>query len=109
MHTHYAPAPTALPAQPAPSDPDAGVISAQAHADLLAFLAPFLSDLDHHLDARLVRTAATTVAACLRFRERHFGLVLSELGAYITSGAHAPAGTTRLSNLPRSSHCTATD
>lgn len=109
MHTHYAPAPTALPARPAPADPDPGVISAQVHADLMAFLAPFLSDLDQHLDARLVRTAASTVAACLRFRERHFGLVLSELGAYITSGAHAPAGTKRLSNLLRSSQWTATE
>jgi hypothetical protein len=43
------------------------------------------------------------VAAILAFRHRAHGLLLSELGAYLTGPAHAPAGTKRLSTLLRSS------
>jgi hypothetical protein len=66
------------------------------------FLAPLLLELDEHLDKRLVRTFAGTIAAILRFRHPRCGLLLSELGAYLTSPQHAPAGTKRLSNLLRS-------
>lgn len=69
---------------------------------LQRFLDPLLVELDEHLDKRLVRTFAGTIAAILRFRHPRCGLLLSELGAYLTSPLHAPAGTKRLSNLLRS-------
>jgi hypothetical protein len=71
-------------------------------AHLQRFLDPLLVELDEHLDKRLVRTFAGTIAAILRFRHPRCGLLLSELGAYLTSPLHAPAGTKRLSNLLRS-------
>jgi hypothetical protein len=67
------------------------------------FLNPLLDQLDRHLDLRLVRTMANTVTAVIRHRCPPVGLLLSELGAYITSPEHAPAGTKRLSNLLHSS------
>jgi len=39
------------------------------------------------------------VAVILTFRDRVNGLLLSELGGYLLSPDHAPAGTKRLSNL----------
>jgi hypothetical protein len=69
---------------------------------LAAFLAPFLVTLDAHLDARLVRTFAASIEAIVRWRNRAHGLLLSELGGYLLSPDHAPAGTKRLSNLLRS-------
>lgn len=66
------------------------------------FLDPLLVELDELLDKRLVRTFAGTIAAILRFRHPRCGLLLSELGAYLISPLHAPAGTKRLSNLLRS-------
>ncbi len=76
------------------------------HERLLRFLAPLLVLLDTHLDARLVRTVVSTVAAIVCWRNRAQGLLLSELGAYVLSPAQAPAGTKRLSNLLRSSKWT---
>jgi hypothetical protein len=58
--------------------------------------------LDLVLDRRLVRTVLRSVVAIICWRNRAHGLVLAELGAYITSPEHAPAGTKRLSNLLRS-------
>jgi hypothetical protein len=69
---------------------------------LLSFLDPLLKQLDHFLDKRLIRTLLDTVIAILLFRDRAKNLLLSELGAYIASPTHAPAGTKRLSNLLRS-------
>ena len=69
---------------------------------LQAFVDPLLERLDAMLDRRLVRTFAETVGAILRFRDTTRGLLLSELGAWLASPAHAPAGTKRLSNLLRS-------
>lgn len=87
---------TAAPARQA-------AVQAQALADQLAsFLAPLLTWLDQTLDQRLVRTCFATVQAILAFRHPTCGLLLSELGAYLLSPAHAPAGTKRLSNLLRS-------
>jgi len=63
------------------------------------FLQPLLDQLDTHLDLRLVRTIANTVTAVIRHRCPSVGLLLSELGAYIMSPEHSPAGTKRLSNL----------
>lgn len=66
---------------------------------LETFLAPLLSWLDAYVDRRLVRTFLLSIAAILTFRNSKQGLCLSELGAYLLSAAHAPAGTKRLSRL----------
>lgn len=58
--------------------------------------------LDDLLDVRLVRTFFNVLAIILLFRERHMGLLLSELGGYLCGHDHAPAGTKRISNLLRS-------
>ncbi len=88
---------TASPEAPADTE-----LARRSHQQLVAFLAPLLRQLDHHLDARLVRTFLATIRAMLTLRHRSHGLLLSELGAYLLSPAHAPAGTKRLSNLLRS-------
>jgi len=69
---------------------------------LATFLAPILRTLDQHLDRRLVRTFLATLIAIIQWRNRNHGLLLSELGAYLLTPEHAPAGTKRLSNLLRS-------
>ena len=66
---------------------------------LKEFLRPLLVRLDEQLDSRLVRTFAALVEVLLQNRYRSSGLLLSELGAFLTSPEHAPAGTKRLSNL----------
>jgi len=65
------------------------------------FLEPLLVLLDAYIDTRLVRTFVRAIAAILTFRTQAQGLCLSELGAFITNPAQAPAGTKRLSNLLR--------
>src|SRR5215217_6524803 len=77
--------------------------SALAHTfreRLQGFLAPLLARLDEQLDSRLVRTLGATVEVLLQ--NRYSGLLLSELGAFLTSPETAAAGTKRLSNLLRS-------
>lgn len=77
--------------------------SALAHTfreRLKGFLAPLLARLDEQLDSRLVRTLGATVEVLLQ--NRYSGLLLSELGAFLTSPETAAAGTKRLSNLLRS-------
>jgi hypothetical protein len=69
---------------------------------LAVFLAPLLVVLDAHLDHRLVCTFAASIETIVRWRNRAHGLLLSELGGYLLTPAHAPAGTKRLSNLLRS-------
>lgn len=66
------------------------------------FLAPLLCELDKHLDKRLVRTFFDLFVSILRFRNRPFGLILSELGAFVLNARQACAGTKRISNLLRS-------
>jgi hypothetical protein len=72
------------------------------HDKLIEFVGGLLQDLDAKLDKRLVKTFVLTLQAILSFRHSRYGLLLSELGAYILSAEHAPAGTKRLSNLLRS-------
>src|SRR5579871_5051259 len=91
MPLQYPTAPTDLQASPE--------MAQQVATQLEAFLHPLLLWLDARLDKRLVRTLLHTVQAILQFRHRAHGLLLSELGAYLLSPAHAPAGTKRLSNL----------
>jgi hypothetical protein len=78
---------------------DPGVIAQGLTAQLAHFLFPLLGELDWLLDKRLVRTFFHTITVILTFRDRANGLLLSELGGYLASAAHAPAGTKRLSNL----------
>jgi hypothetical protein len=83
---------------------------AQAHqtqarlvADLcFIFLKPLLSKLNQSLDRRLVHTFLETILVLIIHRHRNLGLVLSELGGYLATPSHAPAGTKRLSRLLRS-------
>jgi hypothetical protein len=78
---------------------DSSTLADETQDYCYSFLQPLLYQLDSHLDLRLVRTVANTVTAVIRHRCPSVGLLLSELGAYITSPEHAPAGTKRLSNL----------
>ncbi len=71
-------------------------------ARLELFVAPLVCTLDTYLDKRLVRTFVGLLQAIVTFRHPTLGLVLSELGAYLLSPEHAPAGTKRISNLLRS-------
>ncbi len=82
-------------------------LARQVYLQLVAFLTPLLDQLDRHLDVRLVRTFLATIRVILSLRHRSHGLLLSELGGYLLSPAHAPAGTKRLSNLLRSPHWSA--
>lgn len=88
----------------AQSRPQVPAYSPQAMAagltrELGQFQAPVLKELDELVDKRLVRTFAQISAVILPFRDRANGLLLSELGGYLLSPEHAPAGTKRLSNL----------
>jgi len=85
----------------APAEPAA--LADAMRERLYQFLLPLLELLDRFVDVRLVRTFLATVEVLLQFRNRAQGLLLSELGAYLLSPEHAPAGTKRLSNLLRSS------
>ena len=66
------------------------------------FVGILARQLDERLDKRLVRTFILALKAILTLRHTKYGLLLSELGAYILSPDKAPAGTKRLSNLLRS-------
>jgi hypothetical protein len=74
-------------------------ISRSLSQRLEVFLEPLLTCLDAYLDTRLVRTFLLSIAAIVTFRHTKQGLCLSELGSYLLSGAHAPAGTKRISRL----------
>jgi len=80
----------------------ATAVSTHLHTRLSAFLSPLLFRLDAQVDLRLVRTLLSAVEAILVFRNRSSALLLSELGGYLDTPEHAPAGTKRLSNLLRS-------
>lgn len=79
------------------------ILAAQTQQQLVHFVWPLLQTLNQQLDVRLVRTFLATLFAIVQWRNRAHGLLLSELGAYLTSPERAPAGTKRLSNLLRSS------
>jgi hypothetical protein len=84
------------------SGPSRGTLARTMQERLKEHLEPLLARLDEQLDLRLVRTFAACVEIRLQNRYRASGLLLSELGAFLTSPGHAPAGTKRLSNLLRS-------
>ena len=76
-------------------------VSQELASALSTRLAPLLATLDATLDVRLVCTFLATIAVIIQFRDRTEGLLLSELGAYLLSAQHAPAGTKRISNGAR--------
>ncbi|HYP39049.1 MAG TPA: transposase [Chloroflexia bacterium] len=78
------------------------VVSEQLGRQLWCFVAPLLVQLDKHIDKRLVRSFLGALHIIVQFRNRPYGLLLSELGSYLLSADKAPAGTKRLSNLLRS-------
>ena len=65
----------------------------QTQKKLALFLAPLLVTLNQHIDKRLVLTFAHLVEVIILFRDRCHALLLSELGGYLASPNHAPAGT----------------
>lgn len=73
----------------------------QLSQQLTTFVQPLLAKLDALVDLRLVQTFLATLQVLVEFRHRNNGLLLSELGAYLATPEHAPAGTKRLSNLLR--------
>src|SRR5689334_17241506 len=79
------------------------VVAKLLSRQLTACVQPLLTWLDALVDLRLVQTFLATLHVLLEFRHRNNGLLLSELGAYLASPDHAPAGTKRLSNLLHSS------
>jgi hypothetical protein len=86
---------------------DAAGMAQGLSGQLAHFLFPLLVELDRRVDKRLVRTFVQLVAVILTFRDRVNGLLLSELGGYLLSPEHAPAGTKRLSNLLHSTRWSA--
>lgn len=65
-------------------------------------LFPLLKVLNKKLDVRLVKTLLDLVLLIVMYRDRHQGLILSELGGQLLGEAHAPAGSKRIGNLLRS-------
>ncbi len=69
-----------------------------SHA-LTAFVESLLAQLHRCFDLRLVLTFLAILHVLLQLRHHNNGLLFSELGGYVASPDHAPAGTKRLSNL----------
>jgi hypothetical protein len=65
----------------------------------VGFVRPVLEKLDKRLDSRLVQTFLDLVVLIVMHRDRHQGLVLSELGGELLGEKHAPAGAKRISRL----------
>lgn len=65
------------------------------------YLHPLEQALDQQIDHRYVQTFFNLFVAILAFRNRAMGLLLSELGAYISGFKSAPADTKRISRLLR--------
>lgn len=72
-------------------------------------LVPLLQGLSKKLDERLVKTLLDLVLLIVMYRDRHQGLILSELGGQLLGEAHAPAGSKRLGNLLRSTRWKASE
>src|SRR5512143_305585 len=91
-----------------PSPGQAEVRSTLLADQCYAFLRPLLIELHVLLDRRLVQTLFGLVLAVVLHRHSTHGLLLSELGGYLLSPAHAPAGTKRLSRLLHSTSWSST-
>jgi hypothetical protein len=68
----------------------------------LRYLKPYTEQLYLQMDVRLVRTFFDAFIGIIVHRNKDKGLLLSELGGYITGFLEAVRGTKRLSNLFRS-------
>lgn len=79
------------------------VLALEFASELEKYFTPLVDVLQSHLDKRLVRTFKNLLSCIIRFRDRHNGLILSELGAYLLGPPKSAAGTKRISNLLRSS------
>jgi hypothetical protein len=90
---------------------DKSTTDPRAHDFLLRqldkYTEPVRQRLDKQIDKRLVATFFNLFVTILMYRDRCMGLLLSELGGYITGFSRAPAGTKRISNLLRSPKWTA--
>lgn len=89
-----------------PKQEEAEAASQDLARVLETYLQPLLLYLDRWLDKRLLRTLVGCCVAILRFRNPKQGLVLAQLGAYLSSSSglsqSAAAGTKRVGNLIRS-------
>ncbi len=65
------------------------------------YLSKLQKQLSKKIDARLGRTFFDLFIAMLTFRNRPMGLLLTELGGFVTGFCSAPAGTKRISSLLR--------
>jgi len=63
------------------------------------YLSSLEKELSKNIDERFVRTFYNLFIAILMFRNRPMGLLLSELGGFITGFTSAPAGTKRIGRL----------
>lgn len=66
---------------------------------LVKELWPLLVRVKENVDRRLVKSLLGVVMAIILHRDRHHGLLLSELGGYLLDPEHCQAGTKRISNL----------
>jgi hypothetical protein len=87
--------------------PDPTCVADDLREGLYQFLLPLLLLLDAAMDVRLVRTFRALTETILSFRNRSLALLLSELGGYLLSPEHAPAGTKRIDRLLASGKWTA--
>lgn len=69
----------------------------------IRFLLPLLEKLDRQLDIRMVNTFIDMMMLIVIHRDRHQGLVISELGGELLGERHAPAGAKRIRKLLHSS------
>ena len=63
------------------------------------YLTPFLTLFSNYVDKRYISTFHELFLAILKNRNSTRNLLLSELGSFVAGGAHAKAGTKRISNL----------
>jgi hypothetical protein len=73
------------------------------------YVKPLLKALNERLDRRLVKTFIDLMLVIVILRNRHQGLLLSELGGQLMGGGRATAGTKRIHNLIASSGWRAQD
>lgn len=63
------------------------------------YVKPLLKKMNEGLDRRLVKTFIDLMLVMVILRNRHQGLLLSELGGQLMGGGRATAGTKRIHNL----------
>ena len=68
----------------------------------LGYLKPLLEELHRRVDRLLVKTFLDLVLVSLMHRNRHSGLLLSELGDHLLGGERGPTGVKRIASLVHS-------